>query len=484
MDSFALNGGYDPERDVTIGCKILIQRGLNYKLNENRHKVVIVDVGDESFVRMWSVYNYGVKLGHKCLILEKKMDGAFENNLRKVFQTIRRRFRRQNLCTWPSNRHSATTASSEDFLFKPESKDKLGKTLSINRDAVLSAKSVRFAVNASKLQVCTDLGRKSINCFLQHESQDTMRENSKSTRGIKSSSCLDSHGLSIESNLSRILRHGIGRDVINHAELPDILGGTSSIKVETPPDKHNFSTKAGKSEKYQKDYLDEDNSDGISYSEGSIHPEDTDDEDPLEPLEESGSTMKTHSLTDSENSSVDSNFLTALKESALVGISDGNFLLEFSEEFPVPGPDTDDDTYASVPKSREIRRLDSVRVRSSQQLRSYQDPDDDSATSDCEDVDDRLTEIHPNKVITSSRSSLGKPRKKLLEIHRCKNKNRGMATTSSASEENLFKGWVALPEKDSKGRENDEGFFLRTHYRLTGLLHRLCSCRRKMHKKK
>ncbi|CAG7821327.1 unnamed protein product [Allacma fusca] len=476
MESFAVNGGYDPARDETIGCKILIQKGLDYKLAENRHSVVIVDVADETFVRMWSVYNYGVKLGHKCLILEKKPDGVFENNLKRVFITIRRRFKRRNLCTWPSNRHSATTASSDDFVFKPESLHKLGNQFSLSKQAILAARSVRFAVNVSKLEVFSELARMSTNCILQNENQtDVIREDANPTRGIKSASCLQSHGESIDGNLSRVLRSSLDRKY-KHAELPDILGGTAAISMEKITDGDNFSDQPNLSQEEEEGIclLSADDFAGvISDSEDS----DDSDDNGMDTLDESGTTVKSHSHSD--NSSVDSNFLAALKESALVDIQDGTDLPEFSKEYPAGGPDTDDDTDISVSKSREPLQAMRASLQNSQRLYAYQDADN-STTWDEDQAGGR--EIHPNKIV--SRTSLGKNRKSLLEIHRCKNKNRTGATTSSASDENLFKGWVALPGKDPLEKKNGKGFFLRTHYRLTGLLHRICTCGKKMSKKK
>jgi hypothetical protein len=115
MKRYAVGAGFE-SNDVKRGCKILIINGLHFKLAEQKQRVIIVDLEDESIVRMFPVYDFCVKTGVKVskitffliqvnkicpalnrfsfqtLPLEKRADGSFEHNLNKVYQSIKKGF--------------------------------------------------------------------------------------------------------------------------------------------------------------------------------------------------------------------------------------------------------------------------------------------------------------------------------------------------------------------------------------------------------
>ena len=62
MKKYASDAGYEAN-DVKKGCKMLIINGLHYKLSEQKQRVIIVDLEDESVVRMFPIYDFCIKTG-------------------------------------------------------------------------------------------------------------------------------------------------------------------------------------------------------------------------------------------------------------------------------------------------------------------------------------------------------------------------------------------------------------------------------------
>jgi len=93
MKHFAVTqNSADFKSRLSNGCSSLLINILHFKLSQDHRApiVIIVDLEDERYVRLFPILDFCAKISQKVLVLEKRPDGTFEQNFNRVYAELKK----------------------------------------------------------------------------------------------------------------------------------------------------------------------------------------------------------------------------------------------------------------------------------------------------------------------------------------------------------------------------------------------------------